>query len=117
MQDNLSKSTILELNASDANSINDMRSVVKNFALQLSVVSSKFKIIILDEADNITRAAQSALRRIMESHNQRVRFFLICNFPNRIIAPIRSRCAVYRFPNLQQVQVVQRLEELMGIRA
>ncbi|HMF30567.1 MAG TPA: replication factor C small subunit [Candidatus Lokiarchaeia archaeon] len=108
----LSKDTLLELNASDANSIEDMRTIVKEFALQQSVLASQHKIIILDEADNISRDAQSALRRIMESGNMRVRFIILCNYPNRIIDPILSRCAIFRFPRLPEQFITQKLEEI-----
>lgn len=108
----LSKDNLLELNASDSNSIDDMRSIVKVFALQQSVLATQHKIIILDEADNISRDAQSALRRIMESGNFRVRFIILCNYPNRIIDPILSRCAIFRFPRLPEQFITKKLRQI-----
>ncbi len=108
----ISQDSFLELNASDANSIEDMRSKVKVFASQQSVVPSEFKIIILDEADNISNDAQSALRRIMETGNFRVRFIILCNYPNRIIPPIVSRCAIFRFPRLPEKFITNKLKQI-----
>ncbi len=108
----ISQDSFLELNASDANSIEDMRSKVKVFASQQSVVPSEFKIIILDEADNISNDAQSALRRIMETGNFRARFIILCNYPNRIIPPIVSRCAIFRFPRLPERFITNKLKQI-----
>jgi len=108
----ITQDSFLELNASDANSIEDMRTKVKVFATQHSVIPSEFKIILLDEADNMSHDAQSALRRIMETGNFRARFIILCNFPNRIIPPILSRCAVFRFPRLPEHFVASKLKQI-----
>ncbi|OLS12477.1 MAG: replication factor C small subunit [Promethearchaeota archaeon CR_4] len=108
----ISQDSFLELNASDTNRIEDMRDKVKVFTTQHSVIPSEFKIILLDEADNISYDAQSALRRIMEAGNSRARFILLCNFSNRIIPPLLSRCAVFRFPRLPERYVVSKLKQI-----
>ncbi len=115
MGGHISQDSFLELNASDANSIEDMRSKVKVFASQQSVIPSEFKIILLDEADNISNDAQSALRRIMETGNFRARFIILCNYPNRIIPPIVSRCAVFRFPRLPERFITNKLKQIAGL--
>jgi replication factor C small subunit len=85
-----------ELNASDERGIEVVRNKIKNFA-RTAPVSASFKIIFLDEADSLTPDAQSALRRTMESYSMSCRFILSCNYSNKIIEPIQSRCAVFRF--------------------
>ncbi|CDJ63447.1 activator 1 36 kDa, putative [Eimeria necatrix] len=95
-------SHVLELNASDDRGIGSVRELVKTFAETTSASFSlsgtapsgppKLKLIILDEADQMTSAAQNALRRIMESYARNVRFCLICNFVNKITPAIQSRC-------------------------
>jgi replication factor C small subunit len=85
----------LQMNASDERGIDVVRNKIKQFA-ELSTVSDyQYKIVFLDESDNMTRDAMPALRRIMEDYHDRTRFFLSCNYPNKIIDPIQSRCSVY----------------------
>jgi len=88
----------LELNASDERGIDVIRQKVKSFA-RTRAFSGPFKIIFLDEADALTRDAQQALRRTMEQFTQTCRFILSCNYSSKIIDPIQSRCAVFRFKN------------------
>ncbi len=89
-----------ELNASDERGIEVVRNKIKNFARTMPIGGSDFKIIFLDEADALTDAAQSALRRTMERYSGTCRFILSCNYSSKIIDPIQSRCSVYRFKSL-----------------
>ncbi|MEM0340795.1 MAG: replication factor C small subunit [Acidilobaceae archaeon] len=101
---------ILELNASDERGINVIREKVKEFARSRAPEKVPFKIIILDEADNMTSDAQQALRRLMELYSGATRFILIANYPSKIIDPIQSRCAFFRFTSLKREDVVSRLK-------
>ncbi|MEM4596389.1 MAG: replication factor C small subunit [Desulfurococcaceae archaeon] len=100
---------MLELNASDERSITVIRSKVKEFARSKITGEVPFKIVLLDEADNMTADAQQALRRLMELYSANTRFILTANYPSKIIEPIQSRCAVFRFTPLKKEDVVGRL--------
>lgn len=93
-----------ETNASDDRGINVVRDEIKDFA-RTKAVNADYKIIFLDEADNLTSDAQQALRRTMESYSDNCRFILSCNYSSKIIDPIQSRCAVFRFRRLTDDQV------------
>jgi len=101
---------IMELNASDERGIDVIRETVKTFARTRSIGEVPFKILILDEADNMTADAQQALRRTMERYTETCRFILIANFPGRIIEPIQSRCAPFRFTFLSKEDLTGRLK-------
>ncbi|MCI4461643.1 MAG: replication factor C small subunit [Thermogladius sp.] len=101
---------MLELNASDERGIDVIRSKVKEFARTRVAGDVPFKIILLDEADNMTADAQQALRRLMELYTATTRFILAANYPSKIIEPIQSRCAVFRFTPLSKEDVVGRLK-------
>jgi len=90
----------IELNASDERGIDVVRGKVANIAETLPTGDNDFKIIFLDEADALTPDAQSALRRTMEKNTENCRFILSCNYVSKIIPPIQSRCAIYRFGRL-----------------
>lgn len=92
----------MELNASDERGINVVRETVKTFARVRSIGEIPFKIMILDEADNMTGDAQQALRRTMERFTETCRFILIANYSGKIIEPIQSRCAPFRFTYLSR---------------
>jgi replication factor C small subunit len=103
---------VKRLNASDDRGINVVREDIKKFARVLPSGSAKFKLIILDEADQMTSEAQHALRRTMESYNEISRFILICNYSSKIISPIQSRCAIFRFKGLESKDVTSRLSQV-----
>ena len=100
----------LELNASDERGINVVRETIKEFARTLPFGGAKFKIIFLDEADALTADAQHALRRTMEKYAATSRFILSCNYSSKIIEPIQSRCAIFRFRPLSEEQIKARLK-------
>jgi replication factor C small subunit len=89
-----------EMNASDERGIDVVRNQIKEFARTGREGDVPFKILFLDEADALTTDAQSALRRTMETYAQTCRFILSCNYSSKIIDPIQSRCAIYRFKPL-----------------
>ena len=102
---------LLELNASDTVRMDYVRNVLKDFVNQNMIIGENpLKIVILDEADNIPGQVQQALRRIIEQASSNVKFILLCNYINRIIDPIISRCAVFRFVNLAKESIVKRLK-------
>lgn len=101
---------VLELNASDERGINVIRERVKIFSQYFTPTEkAPFKIVILDEADMMTSEAQTALRRIMEVHARVTRFILICNYITRIISPIQSRTAIFRFKRLPKEEAINYL--------
>ncbi len=102
--------TYLELNASDARGIDVIRTYIKDFAKARPSTSIPFKTLILDEADNMTAPAQQALRRTMERYTKNCRMILICNYSNKIIPPIQSRCVVFRFSSLNNDDIKTRVE-------
>ena len=106
------KDYTLELNASDERGIEMVRQKVKKFSRFAGMVDIPFKIIILDEADEMTSAAQTALRRIIEDTAKICRFILIANNVSKIIEPIQSRCATFKFTSVPEEDVITRLEEI-----
>jgi replication factor C subunit 3/5 len=92
---------VLELNASDERGIDVVRDQIKTFAATKTFSGGNdLKLIILDEADAMTSAAQNALRRVMEKYVRNVRFIIICNYVGQIIPPLQSRCTRFRFAPL-----------------
>ena len=106
------KDYTLELNASDERGIEMVRQKVKKFSRFAGMVDVPFKIIILDEADEMTSAAQTALRRIIEDTAEFCRFILIANNVSKIIEPIQSRCATFKFTSIPKEDVIARLEKI-----
>jgi len=103
---------ILELNASDERGIDIVRNKVKDFARTRAIGNVPFKIIYLDESDALTKEAQQALRRTMENYTRTCRFILSCNYSSKIIDPIQSRCALFRFKFLSKKDVVETIEKI-----
>ena len=99
------KENFLELNASSERGIDLIRNEVKDFAKTKPMDNNLPKIIFLDEADALTKDAQNALRRTMEQFSDNARFILSCNYSSKIIDPIQSRCAVFRFKPLTKDDV------------
>ena len=106
------KDCTLDLNASDERGIGMVREKVKKFSRFAGMVDVPFKIIILDEADEMTSDAQTALRRIIEDTAKICRFILIANNVSKIIQPIQSRCAAFKFTSVSEQDVIARLEEI-----
>ncbi|MBI1970119.1 replication factor C small subunit [Candidatus Woesearchaeota archaeon] len=104
------KNNVLELNASDERGIDVIRNKVKDFARTKAIGQAPFKIIYLDECDALTREAQQALRRTMENFTQTTRFILSANYSSKIIDPIQSRCAMFRFKPLEKKEIFAILE-------
>jgi replication factor C small subunit len=107
------KSNVLELNASDERGIDVIRGKVKDFARTKSIGEIPYKIILLDESDALTQEAQQALRRTMENYTSVSRFILICNYSSKIIEPIQSRTAVFRFKALTEDDIKKYVKRIV----
>ena len=106
---------VIELNASDERGIKVVREKIKRYAMTaINSDSTKppWKIIILDEADNMTSDSQFALRKIMEDYSKVTRFCIICNYHNKIIDPIISRCSMFRFKPIDNESIFKRLKDI-----
>jgi len=109
------KGNVLELNASDDRGIEVVRNQIKDFASTAQVFSTvSFKLIILDEADQMSGEAQAALRRVIEKYTKNVRFCILCNHVNKVIPAIQSRCSRFRFAPLKKAQMMPRLTHVLG---
>lgn len=112
------RSSFLELNASDERGIDTIRNRVKDYARTRPVGEVPYKLIYLDESDALTSQAQHALRRTMEKFSETCRFVLACNYSSKIIEPVQSRCAVFRFKRLAEdgiQKVLGRIAENEGL--
>jgi replication factor C small subunit len=113
------RQNFLELNASDERGIDVVRGKIKEFARTSPIGGRGFKIIFLDEADALTSDAQAALRRTMERYSRICRFILSCNYSSKIIDPIQSRCAVFRFRPLPKDAItgfLKRITDAEGVK-
>ncbi len=103
----------LSLNASDERGIDTVRHRIKTFARFADRVEGvPFRLVVLDEADETTADAQTALRRVMEENSELTRFILICNYSSGIIEPLQSRCAIFRFQRLDEASVTDHLKSI-----
>ncbi len=107
------EANFLELNASDERGIDVVRGKIKDFA-RTKALRGDFKIIFLDEADALTKDAQNAMRRSMERYSSVCRFILSCNYSSKIIEPIQSRCALFRFRPLKEDAIKERIQYIAG---
>lgn len=108
------RNNFLELNASDERGIDTVRNRIKDYARTRPVGDVPYKLIYLDESDALTSQAQQALRRTMEMYSESCRFILACNYSSKIIEPIQSRCAVFRFRRLDDDDIAKVLERIAG---
>ncbi len=106
------RQNLLELNASDERKIETIRTKVKDYVRTMPIGEVPYKIVLLDEADALTPEAQQALRRMMEMYARNCRFILDCNYSSRIIEPIQSRCALFRFRRLTDEDVRKMLRRI-----
>ena len=110
------KDAVRELNASDDRGIDVVRQDIKQFAKRhVNLPENRQKVIILDEADSMTEAAQQAMRRIMEKYSNTTRFIFACNNSEKIIEPIQSRCALVRFTRIETNAVQSRLAKVCDL--
>lgn len=109
------KENLLETNASDERGIAVVRETIKQFARTRAIGNFPFKIIYLDECDALTKDAQNALRRTMEQFSGNCRFILSCNYSSKIIDPIQSRCAIFRFKPLE-LSDVQEVVDFISVK-
>ena len=106
------KQNFTDKNASDERGIDSIRTEIKTIANTKTTGGEAFRIIFLDECDHLTTDAQAALRRIMEDNAKNCRFILSCNYPSKIIEPIRGRCMDFRFAPLNKDEVIEYLKKI-----
>jgi replication factor C subunit 3/5 len=109
-----SSNMVLEINASDDNSIDVVRTKVKVFAGTRQLFSKGVKLIILDEAEEMSKEAQAALKHVIEEYSASTRFCFICNFMDKIIPAIRSRCTRFLFPPLPEAHILEKMTEVIA---
>lgn len=111
--DNINLMTF-KLDASDDRGINSVREDIKGFAKNDTMFVKGLQIILLDEVDSMTHDAQSALRRIIETYSDTIRFCLICNYDNKIIPAIKSRCAIFYFASIPLLDIKLKLKSILN---
>ncbi len=109
----ISEHDILEINASRTNSVDDVRDKIINF-VQMIPFGSPFKVVLLDEADYLSPNAQAALRGVMEEYHVNARFILTCNYPNKIIPALHSRCQGFHVVKTDQLKFFERVEYILN---
>ncbi len=102
---------VLEINASRTNSVEDVRDKIVNFVQMIPF--GAFKVVLLDEADYLSPNAQAALRGVMEEYHATSRFILTCNYPNRIIPALHSRCQGFHIERIDQTEFTARVAEIL----
>jgi len=102
---------VLEINASRTNSVDDVRDKIINFVQMIPF--GDFKVVLLDEADYLSPNAQAALRGVMEEYHTTARFILTCNYPNRIIPAIHSRCQGFHIERVDVTEFTARVAEIL----
>jgi len=102
---------VLEINASRTNSVEDVRDKIVNFVQMIPF--GDFKVVLLDEADYLSPNAQAALRGVMEEYHTTSRFILTCNYPNRIIPALHSRCQGFHIAKIDQTEFTARVAEIL----
>jgi len=102
---------VLEINASRTNSVDDVRDKIVNFVQ--TIPFGPFKVVLLDEADYLSPNAQAALRGVMEEYHQTARFILTCNYPNRIIPALHSRCQGFHVEKVDQTEFIARVATIL----
>ena len=102
---------LLEINASRTNSVEDVRDKIVNFVQMIPF--GEFKVVLLDEADYLSPNAQAALRGVMEEYHTTARFILTCNYPNRIIPALHSRCQGFHIERIDQTEFTARVAEIV----
>jgi DNA polymerase III delta prime subunit len=102
---------VLEINASRTNSVDDVRDKITNFVQMIPF--GPFKVVLLDEADYLSPNAQAALRGVMEEYHSTARFILTCNFPNRIIPAIHSRCQGFHIERTDITEFTARVATIL----
>jgi len=110
------KEAVIELNASDERGIEVVRQDIKSFSKRhVNLPAGRHKIVLLDESDSMTDAAQQAMRRIMEKYSNTTRFVFACNQSEKVIEPIQSRCAIVRFTRVEEAEIATRLEKICAM--
>ena len=102
---------VIEINASRTNSVDEVRTRIINFVQMIPF--GEFKVVLLDEADYLSPNAQAALRGVMEEYHTTSRFILTCNYPNRVIPALHSRCQGFHIERIDQTEFTARVAEIL----